>query len=204
MDPRLTNYFALPRRRRQPSASKRSIAALIAAAAAAIALGITGVFGLALANYRSITDTLAPLGEQISVRQTGITTVWDRNGEPLGVLNNPNSAITAPVALDRVSPLLLAATISTEDNDFWEHDGFDMRGLVRAAWSNSVAGGATTGGSTITQQLVKSAYFTTDCEEVDGVTQCSAPRTVDRKLYIASALVLGVQEPLVNHGHVAL
>src|SRR6185436_15860747 len=91
-------------------------------------------------------------------------------------------AIAEPVPLEQVSPNLVAATVSTEDNSFWSHSGFSAPGIIRAAWANYGSGDSTTGGSTITQQLVKTAYFTTDCEEVDGITQCSAPRTVSRKL----------------------
>jgi len=131
--------------------------------------------------YRTTTAAYPPLGEHLALRGVGITTVYDRNGTPLGNLPNPNSAIASPVDLGEISPFLIAATISTEDNGFWGHRGFDLRGLARAAWSN-YAGNDTSGGSTITQQLVKTAYFTTDCEEVDGVTRCTAPRTIERKL----------------------
>ncbi|MGE0600040.1 MAG: transglycosylase domain-containing protein [Dehalococcoidia bacterium] len=138
--------------------------------------------GTALAYYRHITGEFPPLAEKIAIRGSGITTVVDRNGQPLGVLSNPNSAIAEPVQLDEVSPYLIEATISTEDNNFWAHEGFDPKGVLRAAWSTYVEGHSTTGGSTITQQLVKTVYFTTDCEEFAGVEQCTAPRTLTRKL----------------------
>jgi penicillin-binding protein 1C len=57
------------------------------------------------------------------------------------------------VPLDQISPYLVAATLASEDNDFYEHDGVDWSALVRAAWLN-VRGGEF-GGSTITMQLVR-------------------------------------------------
>ena len=132
---------------------------------------------------------VSPLGAHIACGRPGSprsTTAMGNSGRA----SEPNSSIAAPVPLERISPHLIEATVSTEDNSFWGHTGFDVRGLVRAAWSNYAKGDSTTGGSTITQQLVKTSFFTTDCSEVDGVTQCYAPRTVGRKL---KELVLAVE-----------
>jgi len=180
----ITVYITLSRLRhgRQPlSPTKRRLALAGAGAAMATSVAITIAVGLLFAFYTTTTAAYPPLGDRITVHGAGITTVYDRNGQPLGVLSNPNSAIASPVALEQISPALINATISTEDNEFWGHHGFDVRGLARAAWSNYVTHGVTTGGSTITQQLVKTEYFTTECTEVDGLTQCSAPRTASRK-----------------------
>lgn len=145
-------------------------------------MGMSVMLGTAVAFYRDTAGQYPPLGLQLNIRGEGLTTVFDRDGEPLGTLTNPNSAIANPVPLEGISPNLVSATISTEDNGFWGHGGVDLGGVVRAAWSNYVTGDDSTGGSTITQQLVKTAYFTTDCEQVNGVTECTAPRTLDRKL----------------------
>ena len=155
---------------------------MLISGAAAVALTVSLATAIALSYYQTTVAAYPPLAEQLSVRGRGITMVYDRHGEPLGALTNPNSAIAEPVPLEEVSPHLVSATISTEDNSFWSHSGFSMDGIVRAAWANYGSGDSTTGGSTITQQLVKTAYFTTDCEEVDGITQCTAPRTVSRKM----------------------
>ncbi|MBX4190589.1 transglycosylase domain-containing protein, partial [Candidatus Saccharibacteria bacterium] len=47
------------------------------------------------------------------------------------------------------------ATVAIEDKDFYKHRGFDIRGIVRAAYVDVVKKGSKQGGSTITQQLVK-------------------------------------------------
>ena len=51
------------------------------------------------------------------------------------------------------------ATIAVEDKDFYEHGGFDPRGLARAAYIDILSGSTSQGGSTITQQLVKNALL---------------------------------------------
>jgi membrane peptidoglycan carboxypeptidase len=59
-----------------------------------------------------------------------------------------------PVEGDQISDNLKEATVAVEDRGFYDHSGFNIRGITRAAWNNAF-GGDTQGGSTITQQLVK-------------------------------------------------
>jgi len=64
--------------------------------------------------------------------------------------------ILAPEAV----PKLLTDTLkAVEDQHFDEHAGFDLRGILRALWANLRAGEVRQGGSTLTQQLVKSYYL---------------------------------------------
>ena len=68
--------------------------------------------------------------------------------------------------LDEISPWMIAATISTEDASFWTNPGLNTRGLVRAGLEalhlRSADAASTTGGSSITQQLVKNVYIPAD------------------------------------------
>ena len=52
-------------------------------------------------------------------------------------------------------PHLAQAIVAIEDRRFYEHIGVDFRGILRAGWRNSQAGGTREGGSTITQQLAR-------------------------------------------------
>ncbi|KRB82192.1 hypothetical protein ASE00_08815 [Sphingomonas sp. Root710] len=54
------------------------------------------------------------------------------------------------------------AFIAIEDRRFASHHGVDLRGLIRASWRNLRAGGVVEGGSTITQQLAKNAFLTSE------------------------------------------
>ncbi|HEU4530260.1 MAG TPA: penicillin-binding protein 1B [Steroidobacteraceae bacterium] len=62
---------------------------------------------------------------------------------------------------ERVPRLLTEALVVLEDRKFYSHRGIDPEAIVRAAWANLRAGGIEQGGSTLTQQLVKS-YFLDD------------------------------------------
>lgn len=60
------------------------------------------------------------------------------------------------VGLDKMSPHIVNAVIATEDKRFFKHHGVDIRRIVKAAVENQRAGEIVQGGSTITQQLVRS------------------------------------------------
>jgi penicillin-binding protein 1A len=64
------------------------------------------------------------------------------------------------VALDRVPVVLRQAIIAAEDANFYQHAGLDFEGIVRALIKNVLAGEIVQGGSTITQQVVKSLLLT--------------------------------------------
>ena len=64
------------------------------------------------------------------------------------------------IKLSEAPPALLNGLFASEDREFYQHFGISMRGIVRAIWTNVIAGGMVQGGSTITQQLVKNFYLT--------------------------------------------
>ncbi|MDQ3158762.1 MAG: transglycosylase domain-containing protein [bacterium] len=78
---------------------------------------------------------------------------YDNSGKVL-LWEDYDAVKRTPVEYDQISQNMKDATISAEDKEFFEHGGFDLKGISRAAYNN-VVGGSTQGGSTITQQLVK-------------------------------------------------
>ena len=54
---------------------------------------------------------------------------------------------------------LIDAVISAEDSRFFDHGGFDLKAITRAALANLDEGAIEQGGSTITQQYVKNTFF---------------------------------------------
>ena len=89
--------------------------------------------------------------------------VYDRNGTLLYQYVDDREGLRAPVPLDQISPSLVAATIATEDASFYSNQGVNTTGLVRAMWQNfnPLSGHFLdgSGGSSITQQLIKNVYF---------------------------------------------
>jgi penicillin-binding protein 1B len=66
------------------------------------------------------------------------------------------------IKLEEAPDALLNGLFATEDRDFYHHYGISLRGIARAMWANIRAGGLVQGGSTITQQLVKNFYLTSE------------------------------------------
>ncbi|RXJ04290.1 PBP1A family penicillin-binding protein [Anaerobacillus alkaliphilus] len=87
------------------------------------------------------------------------TVIIDKNGEAASELS---SARFTSVPLSRIPDELIHAIIAVEDQRFFDHSGVDIRGIARSAWRNFRAGSVVQGGSTITQQLAKNLFFTSD------------------------------------------
>ena len=81
------------------------------------------------------------------------TQVFDSDGNPIGILLNDIDREI--ITLDEVPPDVVATIVAVEDSKFWLHNGVDLRATARALVSNVSAGGIASGGSTITQQIVK-------------------------------------------------
>lgn len=86
--------------------------------------------------------------------------IYDRNGTLLFRLFKDENR--TPITLKQVSPHLINAVISIEDQDFYEHYGFSITGIIRSFWFNLTGRDSDSirGGSTITQQLVKNRLLT--------------------------------------------
>ncbi|SDY27243.1 transglycosylase domain-containing protein [Thermoactinomyces sp. DSM 45892] len=81
----------------------------------------------------------------------------DEDGKPvlIGSLRAENQDRTLLSDIKEVSPNLTNAFISIEDRDFYKHQGIVPRSIIRAAYQSATNASSQTGGSTITQQLVK-------------------------------------------------
>ncbi len=83
------------------------------------------------------------------------TVVYASDGHTvLAVLRGSQARVIVPS--EDISPLVKQAMVAIEDKRFYEHNGVDVHGILRALWSD-LTGGPVEGGSTITQQFVKNA-----------------------------------------------
>lgn len=115
-------------------------------------VGIGALKGL-IDNAPDISEVnIVPVGEA--------TFVYDANGNQLQKLTAPNSN-RMPVTIDQIPLDLQHAVVAIEDERFYEHNGIDIRGILRAGIKGIANGGHfTEGASTITQQLLKNNVFT--------------------------------------------
>ncbi|WP_196139524.1 penicillin-binding protein 1B [Aliikangiella sp. G2MR2-5] len=78
----------------------------------------------------------------------------------LGSIQTGHAEDRILVTLNDLPEHFLSALLNTEDRDFYEHWGISLKGIARAAWSNFSEGELRQGGSTLTQQLMKSHFLT--------------------------------------------
>ena len=85
------------------------------------------------------------------------TTVRSRDGQILGYFYREKRFL---IPLSMMSPVTVKAFLAAEDAGFYNHEGVDPQGIIRAAIKNFIAGGIKQGASTITQQVIKSMLLT--------------------------------------------
>jgi 1A family penicillin-binding protein len=151
----------------------------------AVGLVLITIFGItvALIGLRSLDGVgglvdlfakdLPPPEAAVSREVFKSTYIYDRNGELLYEIFDPNGGRRTMVPLSDMPQHLIAATLATEDANFYENPGFDLRAIVRAVYQNFRGQEVLSGASTITQQLVRNALF--DPEQ-------RYERSIDRKV----------------------
>ena len=86
------------------------------------------------------------------------------------------------VAYDRISPYLRRGVLVAEDNEFYEHQGVDTKGMREALERNWKRGRITHGGSTITQQLAKNLYLSPSRNPLRKVREYFIARALEKNL----------------------
>ena len=81
--------------------------------------------------------------------------ILDRNGKIFGQIYVENRET---VPYEQLSPDLINAVVAVEDAKFYQHHGYDLLGIIRAALKNVTAGHVRQGASTITQQLARNSF----------------------------------------------
>ena len=136
--------------------------AVLAGLAAATLLVGGLVIALAFPNLPSL-EALTEYQPKVPLR------VYSAEGVLIGEFGEERRAV---VSIAEVPPQLKAAILAAEDERFYQHAGIDYIGVMRAAYANLVAGGRRQGASTITMQVARNFFL-------------SSEKTLTRKLYEA-------------------
>ena len=157
-------------------------------------LGLSMAFGI----FKGVIDT-APSIENIKVTPTGFSTfVYDLEGNQTAKLVSQNSN-RIPVTQDMIPENLAHAFVAVEDERFYEHNGIDIKGIIRAAYVGISNGfHFTEGASTITQQLLKNNVFT-DWTSETGFADSMKRKIQEQYLAIELTKSMSKDEVLLNY-----
>ena len=136
-------------------------------------------------RVRPVIVALALLAASCGTSSRTIPTVFPANGQRSVIIAGDGQTVITQlqgdenretISLDHIPVVLQNAVVSIEDERFWDHGGVDPKGIARAAKTNSSSGGVSQGGSTITQQYIKTVLL-------------SPERTIQRKIEEASLAI---------------
>lgn len=116
---------------------------------------VAGVYGTKAA-YEEVNADL-PNAAQVAAGSFQTTAIYDRNGILLQQVDNPEMGWRTYVPMEGMTEDFINATVSAEDATFWTNHGVEPFAIVRGAVINA-SGSGSSGGSTITQQLVRALY----------------------------------------------
>ncbi len=176
-------------RGRQRSGSRNAVfRAFVALLLGVLILAVAGVgtaFAGGIAAWTFVNRDLPP-ADQAQGLQFATTKIYDRHGTLLNEVSDPQNGWRTPVSYQEIKnhisqqqaepnkphrAWIIDATVAAEDSSFWNNPGVNPLAIARSAFV-MVRGGATTGASTITQQLVRRLY----------PDQVGTDRTITRKI----------------------
>jgi penicillin-binding protein 1A len=157
--------------------------------------GVAGLVGL-FAYYGS-DPKLPKISKLDDFRPKQVTRVLDRTGTPIGELGLEKRTVVPYAAIPKV---LVNAVVAAEDADYFNHEGIDYRGMLRAFVEDVLRGRRAQGGSTITQQVVKTMLLTPERTLRRKVQEIILARQLSQKLSKEEVLALYLNQIYYGHG----
>lgn len=146
-----------------------------------------GVFGIALAGifsgilagaFFSLNHDLPQINELKQFRPSEAGFIYSADGQ---VITRLYLEKRFPVTIDQIPEVLIDAFITTEDRRFFSHRGLDLKSLLRALISDIKAGHFKQGGSTLTQQLAKTLFLTSEKSLIRKIKEALLTVQIERR-----------------------
>lgn len=165
-------------------------------------LSFPAVVGLGLAS-KDAGDSVTTVSTDVVDGPLPVTTVvTDSAGAPIARFFDPNQN-RQTVSSDEISPAMKAAIVATEDRRFYQHNGVDWQGTIRALVANSASGDVVQGASTLTQQYVKNYFLYVDArsatERLKATAQTPARKLKEAQIALQLERKLGKEEILTRY-----
>ena len=166
------------------------------------AVGILGAFAgvaalVGMFTYYGSDPKLPNLSRIDGYRPKQVTRILDRNGAPIGELGSEKRTVVPYAAIPK---LLVQAVVAAEDADYFQHAGLDYRGMARALIEDVLRGRRAQGGSTITQQVVKTMLLSPERTFRRKVQEIILARQLSQKLSKEDILALYLNQIYYGHG----
>ncbi|MGH3566533.1 MAG: transglycosylase domain-containing protein [Pseudonocardia sp.] len=167
---------------------------LVAGMVFPVAAGLGLVAGDAGASFTSVSTDL------VDGALPQASTLVDTAGQPFAAVFDQNRA---SVTADEISPAMKAAMVAIEDRRFYQHQGVDWQGTVRALIANSASGDVVQGASTLTQQYVKNYLLyveaQTEAERLKATEQTPARKLKEAQIALQMERTLAKEEILTRY-----
>jgi len=149
--------FNPPVKSKTPPPRKSSMDKSIKLLTVAVILTIFIILGTLAGIFFAYTQEVPEIADLRNYKPNMTTAVYDINGNLVSQLYAEQRTV---VKLNQIPLYLQNAIISKEDPHFYQHNGIDFKGILRASVNNMVHGKIVEGGSTITQQLARNLFLT--------------------------------------------
>lgn len=167
----------------------------LAAGCGLLVLGLGTVVGV-FAYYGRATE-LPRMGSLRDYHPPLVTRIFDRNGLLVGEISAERRTV---VPYERIPTMLIKAVVAAEDAAFFEHRGLNYLGMLRAFVTNLRAGRFVQGGSSITQQVVKTFVLSPERTMRRKVQEVILARRVETELSKEEILYLYLNQIYFGHG----
>jgi penicillin-binding protein 1A len=126
-----------------------------------------------------------------------IVRVLDRDGNPMGEIGSVHRTV---VPYDKIPKIMIKALLAAEDAEYFEHEGIDFKGMVRAFIENVIRRKFAQGASTITQQVVKQLLLTQEKTMRRKVQEIILARRLTQRFSKEEVLAIYLNQMYFGHG----
>ena len=162
-----------------------------------IMISITGLTVFGVAFYFYFTHDLPSIESMKDYKPPIVAKIFSEEGEIIGEFFNEKRGV---VSLDRVPNYLIQAFVAGEDARFFQHKGLDYLAILRALFKNIFSGEIVQGGSTITQQVVKSLLLSPERSFTRKIREAILAYKIEKYLTKEEILFLYLNQIYLGHG----
>ncbi|GAB6041177.1 penicillin-binding protein 1A [Endothiovibrio diazotrophicus] len=150
----------------------------------------------AIILYSRIAPELPPIDSLKDVRLQVPLRVYDRNQRLIAEFGEKRRI---PLRMEQIPPQQVHAFLAAEDDRFYQHPGVDYQGLLRAAWQLALTGQKRQGGSTITMQVARNFFLSSEKTYLRKLSEILLALKIERELSKDDILTLYLNKIYLGH-----